>query len=59
MPLLGSLEEQGINVADNRTYLTNRTNEVGFRVTAVAVLPTYFARLRKLDISERRLKELG
>ncbi|CAE6448540.1 unnamed protein product [Rhizoctonia solani] len=28
MPLLGSLEEQGINVADNRTYLTNRTNEV-------------------------------
>ncbi|CAE6447050.1 unnamed protein product [Rhizoctonia solani] len=37
MPLLGSLEEQGINVADNRTYLTNRTNEVAhvgyFRTT--------------------------
>ncbi|CAE6504740.1 unnamed protein product [Rhizoctonia solani] len=37
MPLLGSLEGQGINVADNRTYLTNRTNEVAqvgyFRTT--------------------------
>ncbi|KAF8759043.1 Glycosyl hydrolase family 92 [Rhizoctonia solani] len=37
MPLLGSLEEQKINVADNRTYLTNRTNEVArvgyFRTT--------------------------
>ncbi|CCO27730.1 hypothetical protein BN14_01717 [Rhizoctonia solani AG-1 IB] len=37
MPLLGSLEEQNINVADNRTYLTNRTNEVSrvgyFRTT--------------------------
>ncbi|KAH7341038.1 glycosyl hydrolase family 92-domain-containing protein [Rhizoctonia solani] len=37
MPLLGSLEEQGINVADNRTYLTNHTNEVAqvgyFRTT--------------------------
>ncbi|KAF8610255.1 hypothetical protein BDV93DRAFT_517408 [Ceratobasidium sp. AG-I] len=37
MPLLGSLEVQGINVADNRTYLTNRTNEVAqvgyFRTT--------------------------
>ena len=30
MPLLGSLEGQGINVADNRTYLTNRTSEVSF-----------------------------
>ncbi|KAJ1309607.1 hypothetical protein OPQ81_006379 [Rhizoctonia solani] len=37
MPLLGSLEGQGINVADNRTYLTNRTNEIAqvgyFRTT--------------------------
>ncbi|QRV86656.1 glycoside hydrolase family 92 protein [Ceratobasidium sp. AG-Ba] len=37
MPLLGSLEAQGINVADNRTYLTNRTNEAAqvgyFRTT--------------------------
>lgn len=37
MPLLGDLEAQGINVADNMTYLTNRTNEAAevgyFRTT--------------------------
>ncbi|KAJ7184335.1 glycosyl hydrolase family 92-domain-containing protein [Mycena filopes] len=27
MPLVGSIEGQGINVANNLTYLTNRTNE--------------------------------
>lgn len=27
MPLVGSLQAQGINVANNLTYLTNRTNE--------------------------------
>lgn len=27
MPLVGSLEAQNINVANNMTYLTNRTNE--------------------------------
>ncbi|KAJ6546989.1 glycosyl hydrolase family 92-domain-containing protein [Mycena capillaripes] len=27
MPLVGSLQDQGINVANNLTYLTNRTNE--------------------------------
>ncbi|KAG8747635.1 hypothetical protein FRC10_000178 [Ceratobasidium sp. 414] len=39
MPLLGSLEDQHINVADNRTYLTNRTEEIAqvgyFRTTFV------------------------
>jgi putative alpha-1,2-mannosidase len=38
MPLVGSLQDQGINVADNRTYLTNRTNEVIAEAPAKPVL---------------------